>query len=48
MSKILKRDIDNGNDRILLNKALKPEIITNGLKTALATGNWGKDKNGDV
>lgn len=48
MSKILKRDIDNGNDRILLNKALKPEIITHGLKTALATGNWGKDKNGDV
>ena len=48
MTKILKKDIDNGNDRILLNKALKPEIITNGLKSALATGNWGKDRDGNV
>lgn len=48
MTKILKRDIDNGNDRILLNKALKPEIITNGLRSALATGNWGKDRDGNV
>ena len=48
MTKILKRDIDNGHDKILLQKALKPDIITQGLRTALATGNWGKDKQGNV
>jgi DNA-directed RNA polymerase II subunit RPB2 len=48
MSKILKKDIDNGHDKILLQKAIKHDIITNGLKTALATGNWGKDKDGNV
>lgn len=48
MTKILKRDIDNGHDKILLQKALKPDIITHGLKTALATGNWGKDRQGNV
>jgi len=48
MTKILKRDIDNGHDKILLQKALKPDIITHGLRTALATGNWGKDKDGNV
>ena len=48
MTKILKRDIDNGHDKILLQKALKPDIITHGLRTALATGNWGKDRQGNV
>lgn len=48
MTKILKKDIDNGHDKILFQKSIKPDIITNGLRTALATGNWGKDRNGDV
>lgn len=48
MTKILKRDIDNGHDKILLQKALKPDIITHGLRSALATGNWGKDRDGNV
>jgi DNA-directed RNA polymerase II subunit RPB2 len=48
MTKILKRDIDNGHENVLLNKAIKHDIITNGLKTALATGNWGKDRDGNV
>jgi hypothetical protein len=26
----------------------KHETITNGLRTALATGNWGKDKDNNV
>jgi DNA-directed RNA polymerase II subunit RPB2 len=48
MSKILKKDIDNGADKVNLQKAIKHDIITNGLKTALATGNWGKDRAGNV
>jgi len=28
--------------------ALKESIITNGLKYALSTGNWGIDKSGNV
>lgn len=48
MTKILKKDIDAGKDEIEIKKALKTDIITRGLKTALATGNWGKDKNGEA
>jgi len=48
MQKILKKDIDSGCNEIDIRKAIKSDIITRGLKTALATGNWGKDKNGDV
>lgn len=48
LQKILKKDIDNGADKINLQKAVKHDIITNGLKTALATGNWGKDRQGNV
>lgn len=48
MARILKKDIDAGKQELDLKKAIKSDIITRGLKTALATGNWGKDKNGDV
>lgn len=48
MTKILKKDIDNGKEEIDIKKSLKHDIITQGLRVALATGNWGKDKNGDV
>lgn len=48
MTKILKKDIDAGKSNIDIKKALKTDIITRGLRTALATGNWGKDRNGDV
>lgn len=48
MSKILKKEIDSGVDQIDFRKAIKTDIITRGLKTALATGNWGRDKQGDV
>ena len=48
MQKILKKDIDSGASDIDIRKAIKHDIITRGLKTALATGNWGRDKNNDV
>lgn len=48
MQKYLKREIDNGKENINLLSAIKSESITRGLKSALATGNWGKDKQGDV
>ncbi len=48
MSKILERDMNNGREELNLIYALKSDIITRGLKSGLATGNWGKDKSGDV
>jgi hypothetical protein len=48
MQKILKKDIDSGVSEFDFRKAIKDDIITRGLKTALATGNWGKDKSGAV
>ncbi len=48
MQKILRRDIENGKTELNLIGAMKSELVTRGLKSALATGNWGKDKQGDV
>lgn len=48
MMKYLKRDIDAGKTQLNLGTAIKADGITRGLKSALATGNWGKDKQGDV
>lgn len=44
MTKYLKREIDNGRESLNLINAIKSETVTRGLKSALATGNWGKDK----
>ena len=48
MKKILIKEINSGKDSLNLSSAIKSDIITRGLRTALATGNWGKDKQGDV
>lgn len=48
MRRILKQDIDSGRESIQLHRSIKQDIITRGLRTALATGNWGRDKNGDT
>jgi len=48
MKKILIKEINSGKDQLVLSSAIKSDVITRGLRTALATGNWGKDKQGDV
>lgn len=48
MKKILIKEINSGKDSLNLSSSIKSDIITRGLRTALATGNWGKDKMGDV
>lgn len=48
MRKILEKEINSGKETLVLQSAIKTDIITRGLRTALATGNWGKDKQGDV
>jgi DNA-directed RNA polymerase II subunit RPB2 len=44
---VLKRQVDSQHEMNLMS-ALKEQIISNGLKYALATGNWGQDKTGAV
>jgi DNA-directed RNA polymerase II subunit RPB2 len=44
MLKYLKREIDAGKVELNLKSAIKEDVITRGLRSALATGNWGKDK----
>ena len=48
MARILKKDIDAGKEKIEVQKAVKSDIITRGLRQSLATGNWGKDRQGEV
>ena len=45
--KSLKRDVDSEKS-MNLRAALKTRLITNGLRNALATGNWGSSKGGQV
>ena len=44
MGKYLKKDLEAGRTEMNLLAAMKSETITRGLRTALATGNWGRDK----
>jgi DNA-directed RNA polymerase II subunit RPB2 len=44
MAKYLKKDLEAGKKDLNLLAAMKSDIITRGLRTALATGNWGRDK----
>jgi len=51
MQKYLEKDINNqrfDSQRLQLEKYIKSDTITKGLRTALATGNWGKDKDNNV
>jgi hypothetical protein len=45
----MKKYIDAGKyEMVKVDKVMKHETITRGLRSALATGNWGKDKQGNV
>ena len=48
MKKFVQKQIEDGKQSIILAHAIRAETITRGLRSALATGNWGKDKQGDV
>jgi len=48
MKKYIQNELNNGKREINLAHAIKADTITRGLRSALATGNWGKDKQGDV
>jgi hypothetical protein len=48
MVKYLEREINSGKTDLNLLGSIKADTITRGLRSALATGNWGKDKQGDV
>jgi DNA-directed RNA polymerase II subunit RPB2 len=44
MKKYIQNELNNGKREINLAHAIKADTITRGLRSALATGNWGKDK----
>jgi DNA-directed RNA polymerase II subunit RPB2 len=48
MKKLLSRQINEGKKSFTLDSLIKHDTITKGLRSALATGNWGKDKQGGV
>jgi DNA-directed RNA polymerase II subunit RPB2 len=51
MIKRIKKDLDSPRSRdyvVSLTAACRHNSITSGLRSALATGNWGKDKHGNV
>jgi DNA-directed RNA polymerase II subunit RPB2 len=49
MKKYIEKELNSSNVKtITLANALKHEIITRGIKSALSTGNWGKDKHDNV
>ena len=48
MIKHIKKDMDSNRKESNLSQAMRSEHITRGLKSALSTGNWGKDKNNNV
>jgi DNA-directed RNA polymerase II subunit RPB2 len=48
MKKYLEKELNSGKQEFNIRNAIKSDIITRGLRSALATGNWGKDRQGDV
>ena len=48
MQKHIKKDINANKKETNLCQAMRSETITRGMKSALSTGNWGRDKNNNV
>ena len=48
MIKHIKKDINANRRESNICQAMRSESITRGLKSALSTGNWGRDKNNNV
>ena len=48
MTKHIRNDFTANKPKSNLLQALRSESITRGLKSALSTGNWGRDKNNNV
>ena len=52
MQKLLEKEINSrrfdASKRLSLEKYIKSDTITKGLRSALSTGNWGKDKDNNV
>ena len=48
MKKTVEKELTQGKKEFNIQNAIKADTVTRGLRSALATGNWGKDKQGDV
>jgi hypothetical protein len=49
MTKHIKKEIKDSNKKdINLQVALRHESLSRSLRSALSTGNWGKDKHGTI
>jgi DNA-directed RNA polymerase beta subunit len=44
MKKTVEKELTQGKKEFNIQNAIKSETVTRGLRSALATGNWGKDK----
>ena len=48
VKKKMERELENGRTDFNVASIMNLDLITKQLKYAIATGNWGKDKHGDV
>jgi DNA-directed RNA polymerase beta subunit len=44
MKKTIEKELNAGKKEFNIQNAIKADTVTRGLRSALATGNWGRDK----